>query len=194
MHVAAQSAQLGHIGALSLRGLDSGGQLRTTLKSVITVRGLDLLVGLGEGEALGLSEARQRGLVLQNRGLAHETRRRLHPSQYTEARQDRLGLEARLHIYAALAEKERWLISQRTREALQAAKKKGVKLGGTTAKSIANRDAAMQRAEELRPIFAGLAGMSHRAMAAALNAMKVPTPASGQWHAVTVQRVLKRLG
>jgi DNA invertase Pin-like site-specific DNA recombinase len=98
-----------------------------------------------------------------------------------------------LHIYAALAEKERRLISQRTREALQAAKKKGVKLGGTTAKSIANRDEAMQRAEALRPIFAGLAGMSHRAMAAELNAMNVPTPAGGQWHAVTVKRVLERL-
>lgn len=98
-----------------------------------------------------------------------------------------------LHIYAALAEKERRLISQRTREALQAAKKKGVKLGGTTAKSIANRDEAMQRAEALRPIFEGLAGMSHRKMAAELNALGVPTPAGGQWHAVTVKRVLDRL-
>jgi hypothetical protein len=30
-------------------------------------------------------------------------------------------------------------------------------------------------------------------MAAELNAMKVPTPAGGQWHAVTVKRVLTRL-
>ena len=95
-----------------------------------------------------------------------------------------------LHIYAALAEKERRMISQRTREALQAAKAKGKKLGGTTAKSIANQE----RAEALRPVFAGLAGMSHRKMAVELNAMGVPTPAGGQWHAVTVKRVLERLG
>jgi len=69
-----------------------------------------------------------------------------------------------LHIYAALAEKERRMISQRTREALQAAKAKGKKLGGTTAKSIANQRKAQERAEALRPVFAGLAGMLHRKM------------------------------
>src|SRR4029077_8927423 len=70
----------------------------------------------------------------------------------------------------------------------------GVKLGGLNAKGIANREEAKQRAEALRPVLSGLAGMSHRRMAAELNAMGVQTPAGGQWHAVTVKRVLERLG
>src|SRR6476660_5177780 len=98
-----------------------------------------------------------------------------------------------LHIYAALAEKERRAISQRTRDALQAKKAQGVKLSGLNAKGIANREEAQQRAEALRPVFAGLAGMSHRRMAAELNAMGVSTPLGGQWHAATVKRVLERL-
>ncbi len=71
---------------------------------------------------------------------------------------------------------------------------KGVKLGGLNAKGIANRQEALERAEQLRPEFAELAGMSHRQqMAVELNARKIPTPAGGQWHAVTVKRVLSRL-
>jgi DNA invertase Pin-like site-specific DNA recombinase len=99
-----------------------------------------------------------------------------------------------LHVCAALAEKERRAISQRTRDALAAKKAQGVKLGGLNAKGIANREEALERAEQLRPVFAELAGMSHRKTAAELNARKIPTPAGGQWHAVTVKRVLSRLG
>ena len=75
-----------------------------------------------------------------------------------------------LHLYAALAEKERRLISQRTRDALAAKKAQGVKLGGLNAKGIQNRDEAKARAEALRPVLAELAGMSARAIAAELNA------------------------
>ena len=56
-----------------------------------------------------------------------------------------------LHLYAALAEKERRLISQRTKDALAAKKAQGVKLGGLNAKSMQNRDEAKARAEALRP-------------------------------------------
>ena len=82
--------------------------------------------------------------------------------------------------------------AQRTRDALAAKKAQGVKLGGLNAKG--NREEALERAEQLRLVFAELAGMSHRKMAAELNARKIPTPAGGQWHAVTVKRVLSRLG
>jgi DNA invertase Pin-like site-specific DNA recombinase len=98
-----------------------------------------------------------------------------------------------LHIYAALAEKERALISQRTRDALAAKKAQGVRLGGLNAKGIANRDEAIQRAEQLRPVFSELAGLSQAKMAAELNARGVPAPAGGQWHAITVRRVQSRL-
>ena len=55
-----------------------------------------------------------------------------------------------LHIYAALAEKERTLISERTRAALAELKAKGKKLGGIRQKTIEDADA---RAEALRPVL-----------------------------------------
>jgi recombinase len=58
---------------------------------------------------------------------------------------------------------------------------------------IANRDEAMERAEQLRPILAELTGRSARATAAALNERKIATPTGGRWHAATVIRVQKRI-
>jgi hypothetical protein len=46
---------------------------------------------------------------------------------------------------------------------------------------------------ELRPVLAELAELSLREQAAELNRRGVPTPAGGQWHAVTVKRVRSRL-
>ncbi|MGB8606311.1 recombinase family protein [Bradyrhizobium sp.] len=98
-----------------------------------------------------------------------------------------------LHLFAALAEKERRMISQRTKDALAAKKAQGVKLGGLNAKGIANRDEAKARAEALRPVLTELAGMSANAIAAELNARKIPTPSGGAWHAGSVIRVQNRL-
>jgi hypothetical protein len=69
-----------------------------------------------------------------------------------------------------------------------------VKLGGLNAGGIKKRDEALERAEQLRPVFAELAGKSSRAIAEILNDRKIPTPAGGAWHSVTVIRVQKRLG
>jgi DNA invertase Pin-like site-specific DNA recombinase len=98
-----------------------------------------------------------------------------------------------LHLYAALAEKERRLISQRTKDALAVRKAQGVKLGGLNAKGVANREEAKARAEALRPIFAELASKAANAIAAELNKRGVPTPTGSPWSAKTVIRVQRRL-
>jgi len=98
-----------------------------------------------------------------------------------------------LHIYAALAEKERRLISERTKAGLAAAKRRGVKLGGRNAQSEKTAAEAKARAKLLRPILAEFAAMSANQAAAELNRRKVATPSGGQWHATTVIRVRQRI-
>jgi len=106
-----------------------------------------------------------------------------------------------LHLYAALAEKERALISQRTRAALAAKKAQGVKLGNPRAAETvgrahaANRTAADQFAANVLPIVreiqaSGLTTL--REIAAALNARGVRTARGGQWHSTTVRNLLLR--
>jgi DNA invertase Pin-like site-specific DNA recombinase len=108
-----------------------------------------------------------------------------------------------LHIYAALAEKERALISDRTRAELAQKKAQGVVLGNRTnladasAKGAdANRAAADSFAANVLPIVrqieaSGVKG--HRAVAAALNARGVRTARGGDWHATTVRNLLGRV-
>jgi DNA invertase Pin-like site-specific DNA recombinase len=98
-----------------------------------------------------------------------------------------------LHIYAALAEKERALISRRTKDALAAAKARGVKLGGVTGSSLANQQAAAAFAERMRPVFAELSGLSARKAAEELNRRGIAAANGGQWHAMQVIRVRERL-
>jgi DNA invertase Pin-like site-specific DNA recombinase len=94
-----------------------------------------------------------------------------------------------LHIYAALAEKERRLISERTKAAMKRATAKGVRIGGLRSKGIELEREAQERGEGLRSVFEGLSGLS----AEKLNADGVPTPAGGKWHATQVIRVRERL-
>ena len=106
-----------------------------------------------------------------------------------------------LHLFAALAEKERAMISTRTRDALGRAKARGVKLGGpklaearkAAAETIeANAD---RHAANVLPIVRQIqraGATSLRAIAEALNARGVATARGGRWQAMTVSNLLAR--
>lgn len=111
-----------------------------------------------------------------------------------------------LHLYAALAEKERKLISDRTKRALDAAKARGVKLGGdrgnlagvrgkgTVASAEARAAKASEFAADVVPMIQELqaGGMSLREVASELTARGVLTPRGCEWTAAAVKRVVER--
>ena len=98
---------------------------------------------------------------------------------------------------ANVAELETGLISERTKAALAAAKRRGVKLGRHGAEVLAPkyREEARQRAKQLHPVIAELQGkgLSLAKIAAELNKRKVPTPRRGRWDHSSVRNVLNHL-
>jgi len=106
-----------------------------------------------------------------------------------------------IHIYAALAEKERALISQRTKAALKAAKARGVRLGNpqlakarTFATARIKADAEKFAANVLPVIREAQKGgaASLRAIAKVLNDRGVRTARGGKWAAPQVRDILLR--
>jgi DNA invertase Pin-like site-specific DNA recombinase len=104
-----------------------------------------------------------------------------------------------LHLYAALAEKERALIATRTKTALRAAKERGVTLGNprlAQARAVANgrkKAEADRTASEVMPVIESIRqarATSLREIAAALEARGIRTPRGGT--ATTVKRILDR--
>jgi DNA invertase Pin-like site-specific DNA recombinase len=99
-----------------------------------------------------------------------------------------------LHIYAALAEQERRMISQRTAAGLQAAKARGVVLGNATMVEE-QKAAAAQRDLALRETVRPMIGLPSRVIAAKLTELGIETPRGGKvWSHMTVQRTMARLG
>jgi DNA invertase Pin-like site-specific DNA recombinase len=108
-----------------------------------------------------------------------------------------------LHLHAALAEKERAVISQRTKAALAPAKARGQVLGNprlADARAIANAAhmaGADAHAEVVMPAIREAqapGAKSLRQIAAALNGRGIATARGGKWEAATVANVLRGVG
>ena len=95
-----------------------------------------------------------------------------------------------LHIYAALAEKERRMISERTRAALAIRKGQGAQFGNRT-----NLAAALRFAENTAPVIHQVRASgvtSLRGIARILNARGIRSARGGMWAATQVGAVLQR--
>jgi DNA invertase Pin-like site-specific DNA recombinase len=165
------------------------------------------------GFQAALTRCRQLGAVLVAARLDRITRRAHTLSQlledgYSIRAADMPGADdLMMRIYAAMAQKERELISERTRAALGAARARGRVLGGdrgyrpvtgpdsgaaAQARSVAAERAAHRLLLELdRLRDEGV--MSRQALARALTERGVPTPGGGgTWTHTTVGRLLQR--
>jgi DNA invertase Pin-like site-specific DNA recombinase len=112
-----------------------------------------------------------------------------------------------LHIYAAVAQKEAALISQRTKAALAVARVRGTKSGrplgnpdmaAISAKAAAaKKEAAGRFAASVMPAIEGIINRgitSKLAIARELDRMKVATPTGAMWSDVMVSKVMARVG
>lgn len=105
-----------------------------------------------------------------------------------------------IHLMAAFAEHEAKRISERTKDALAMAKKRGVVLGAAGAANlrpnVERRQAdAAAFAEKLRGQIKGfeLRRLTQRQMVDDLNQLDIRTAKGGKWSLIQLQRVLARL-
>jgi len=113
-----------------------------------------------------------------------------------------LSLSPALYLYAALAEKERRLIGERTRAALAACKAQGTMLGNRSNASLAatlGREAQVGEADRfaanILPVIRAVQSAGATSLAAVvqiLNNRGIRSARGGQWHISAVQNVLAR--
>ena len=101
-------------------------------------------------------------------------------------------------IFSLMAELERDLISERTKNGLARVKASGKKLGNPNLSqdNLRREESAQEFAESLRVQFESLRrnGLKQRQIVAELNKRNIKARQGGQWSLAQVQAVMKRLG
>jgi DNA invertase Pin-like site-specific DNA recombinase len=116
--------------------------------------------------------------------------------------------ELTIHVMAALAQHERRTISERTRQALAAARRRGVKLGnpngaaplrragkGNNRAVAAIKAQATERAQDVVVVIDDIRGAGVKTLqgiADELNAREIRTARGGRWYPTTVRNILQR--
>jgi DNA invertase Pin-like site-specific DNA recombinase len=105
-----------------------------------------------------------------------------------------------IHIMAAFAEHEARRISERTRDALAAAKSRGVVLGATGPANLKRHTLERQAVANafnarLMPLLNAFAsrGLTRRSMVVQLNDLGIKAPRGGAWSLGQVQRQMDQL-
>ncbi|TAY81977.1 recombinase family protein [Rhizobium ruizarguesonis] len=103
--------------------------------------------------------------------------------------------EFQLHIFAALAQEERRLISIRTKAALAQAKQRGIRLGvNGTALAERNKLQATLHAAKIKEILpVGWHQMSYSAIARSLNDQGLTTPNGTQFYPQSIKNLIMRI-
>jgi DNA invertase Pin-like site-specific DNA recombinase len=106
-----------------------------------------------------------------------------------------------IQIYAAVSQKERDLIAQRTRDALAAKKRRGHQLGNRTnlnqaqkAGTLRNQQRSLEFAERVMGEILRYRrlGASYGSIADSFNRLGIPAPKGGQWQATQISRILAK--
>ncbi|UXS04514.1 recombinase family protein [Agrobacterium tumefaciens] len=102
--------------------------------------------------------------------------------------------EFQLHLYAILAQKERTMISERTKAALAKAKERGVLLGGSHSSKQERADTFAQSIHKDVQMLLDSGITTPAAIAKALNERAIRTSRGSLWGAGQVIRLLRRVG